>query len=533
MIEWSTLEARIDEQLRAAHVPGLALAVVLGREIIFARGFGITSVEDASLPITPQTLFRIGSTTKPLTGTAIMRLVDAGILDLDTPLSQYLDWFTLSEDHAAERVTLRMLLSHTAGLPTMYQVAGPRDPAALGAYLRQTLPTVPLVASPGTLWSYSNLGLNLAGYVAEVVTGTPFPQLMQEWVFEPLQMTRTTFDPLVAMTYPLAQSHVLGSDSAVCVGHRYADNTTMNPSGMACSTVLDLANFALMQLNQGQFQGQSFLPPASIAEMQRQQADPYVGLDAGYGLTFFIGRNQGRRQLWHHGSMSSFFARLTLLPDDSMAVIALYNRFTYDLDIDTIRNEIFDQVLGGAKPPPPDRRIEPDRTVWPAYVGTYLGHWQGYATIRIAKDQLVMDRNGERWVLEPWRTDLYVGKRADTEETITVGFITGAEPIEYIMVNTTPCRRVKQVAVGVVEPAQLQIFTGTYTGDVGSMIVHVSDGQLHIRPVWSSTATAYTPLDATRFVGREGIMTFQVAADGTVGALIWGGDYRLIRETNS
>ena len=112
--------------------------------------------------------------------------------------------------------------------------------------------------------------------------------------------------PLIALTYPLAQSHVLGSDGAVCVEHRYADNTTMNPSGMACSTVLDLANFALMQLHQGQFQGQSFLHPSSIAEMQRIQADPYMGLDAGYGLTFFVGPNQGWRQLWHHGSMSPF-----------------------------------------------------------------------------------------------------------------------------------------------------------------------------------------------------------------------------------
>jgi CubicO group peptidase (beta-lactamase class C family) len=88
MIDWPTLESRIDEQLRAAHVPGLALAVIHGQEIIYARGFGVPSLEDASRPITSQTLFRIGSTTKPLTGSAIMRLVDAGILDLDTPLPQ-------------------------------------------------------------------------------------------------------------------------------------------------------------------------------------------------------------------------------------------------------------------------------------------------------------------------------------------------------------------------------------------------------------------------------------------------------------
>src|SRR5438093_8086977 len=110
------LEQRIADAMGAAGVPGLALAVVQGDEVVYARGFGVTSVEDGGLPVTPQTLFRIGSTTKPLTGTAVMRLVEAGQLDLDRPVRDRLDWFALSEP-GAERVTLRMLMSHTAGLP--------------------------------------------------------------------------------------------------------------------------------------------------------------------------------------------------------------------------------------------------------------------------------------------------------------------------------------------------------------------------------------------------------------------------------
>ena len=157
---------------------GLALAIVQGGEVAYANGFGVTSAEDGGVAVTPQTLFRIGSTTKPLTGTAVMRLVERGLLDLDRPVTAYLPWLRFSEAGVAERVTLRMLLSHTAGLPreqiTPHLLFGRRDPAGLEAYVREELPRLPLVAPPGVVWSYSNPGINLAGYLAEVVSGRPY-----------------------------------------------------------------------------------------------------------------------------------------------------------------------------------------------------------------------------------------------------------------------------------------------------------------------------------------------------------------------
>src|SRR5581483_7052762 len=115
MLHIYSLERQIQDLMQTAHVPGLALAIVKNQEILYARGFGVTSVEDSGMPVTPQTLFRIGSVTKPLTGTMIMRLVDEGKLELDSPVRAYLPWFTLSEPGAAERVTLRMLLCHMSG----------------------------------------------------------------------------------------------------------------------------------------------------------------------------------------------------------------------------------------------------------------------------------------------------------------------------------------------------------------------------------------------------------------------------------
>ncbi len=202
------IDRLVEEQMSAAHVPGLALAIVHDRQLLHARGFGVTSVEDNGLPVTPHTLFAIGSVTKPLVAIAIMRLVEAGALDLDKPIKTYLPWFALSDPHAADVVTLRMLLSHTAGLPTSYDPFGRRSPKDLEGYIRDVVPKYRLVAPPGRVFSYSNVGFGVAGYVAAHVAGMDFPTLMQALVFDPLAMTRTTFDPCVAATYPLAQGHV-------------------------------------------------------------------------------------------------------------------------------------------------------------------------------------------------------------------------------------------------------------------------------------------------------------------------------------
>jgi len=205
MFNLYTLEKSITKHMDAAQVPGLALAIVRGQEILYARGFGMTSVEDGGMPVTPQTLFRIGSATKSLTGTALLRLVEAGILDLDCPLKEYIDWLTFDKPDGAEKITLRMLLSHTSGLPTDSPSEDRRSPSGLETFVREQLPYCPLVAEPGKLFAYSNLGLMLAGFLAQYVCELPFTEVMQELVFTPLDMQRTTFDPTIAMTYPLAR----------------------------------------------------------------------------------------------------------------------------------------------------------------------------------------------------------------------------------------------------------------------------------------------------------------------------------------
>ena len=168
------LAARMAE----ARVPGLAIALVRDGAVAEARGFGVTSVDDRGLPVTPQTLFQIGSTTKPLTGMMIMRLVAAGLLAL-IALSSSICPPSASPSRTRPSVSLCACSSATPpgspGTRSPTRLHGRRDLAGLADYVRDELPTRPLVAPPGTRWEYSNPGINLAAHLAEVVTGRTYP----------------------------------------------------------------------------------------------------------------------------------------------------------------------------------------------------------------------------------------------------------------------------------------------------------------------------------------------------------------------
>jgi CubicO group peptidase (beta-lactamase class C family) len=345
-VEW--LEERVAAAMAADAVPGVALAVFHHGAVVYARGFGVTSVEEGGVPITPRTLFQIGSTTKPLTGTMLMRLVERGALDLDRPVRTWLPDLRFSVPGAAERVTLRMLLSHTAGLPwdqiTPTRLHGSRDPSALAAWVRDELPHRPLVAMPGEQWSYSNPGINLAAHLAEIVTGETYPDLMRSLVFAPLGMTRTTFDPTVAMTYPHAQAHEWAEDGTLRVVHRAPDNAAQYPSAFAYSTALDLANFALLHLREGRFGDTQILSSEGIAAMHAPQSVRGDTSGGAYGLTFFIDSYRGMRQISLYGGISSFSSEFTLLPEANVGVILLRNHGD-DFDAPAIVRAIFDDLL--------------------------------------------------------------------------------------------------------------------------------------------------------------------------------------------
>ena len=528
MLNIDSLEHDIQSRMQDAHVPGLALCTLKDCEILYANGFGVMSVESGQ-PVTPETIFRIGSTTKPLTGTAAMRLVEQGKLDLDAPMTHYVEWLTFSEPGVAECVTLRMLLSHTSGLSNEAEPFGSRDPQGLEMYMRYQLPHLPMFAPPGRVYSYSNPGLNLVGYILESVTGKHYADLMHELVFEPLSMTRSTFDPLVAMTYPVAQSHDLSHDGTLTVRHRFADNVAHYPSGFAMSTVLDLANFAIMQMSEGMFQGQRILSPELVSMMQMPQVQLQTVDATGYGLTLASHSYKGIHTVGHDGGITAFVCKFFLVPESGVAVIMLMNRG--GLDIDGITNSILDKLLDLPQQSSQPLAVEPHRSLWPLYEGSYLGNWVGLARIQAVNDILVLNLNGKIIPLQALSDDTYF--RQSEGNDVSVGFVReGTHPVQYIMLNGSPLRRIDTTTDDRSNVADWITYTGTYANPgLDTYEVSLRDNELYIYSHVDGVEMTAIPIKGRQFATRWGIFEFIENADGEIITVVQAMQWRFERIT--
>lgn len=509
------LEQFIADAMRTARVPGASVAVIQNHEVVYARGFGVTSVEEGGLPCTPDTLFRIGSTSKPLTTAAIMRLVEQGVLELDTSIDELLTDLQFSQPGAIQQVTLRKLLSHQAALPTAAEHWGSRAPEGLREGVYGDIASYPLVAPVGKIWSYSNPGINLAGYVAEFASRKPYTDLMQELVFDPLAMKRTTFDPLVAMTYPLAQSHDVDEAGVLRVQHRYADNTQHYPSGFAISTVLDLANFAIMLMSGGLFKGQRVLSAESVAEMQKPQASFLSPNNDGYGLTLGSYDYKGVRCVGHGGRISTFACLFEMVPERGAAVIVLSNRAAeWSPQEQRITRFVFDHLLDLPATVPAVKTQPPNPALWPRLTGTYVGATSGMATIMVENDVLMLEWEGAKLPLEMVREELYVAQIPNQDEPFSVGFmLEGDTPVEYITVLPAPghslaLQRLALDPAYQPDPASWSAYTGIYSDGTFNFEVLVENGGLVVKSSLFPAAMPARDIGAKRILLPLGVMTF-------------------------
>lgn len=517
MLDIQALERQVTERMTAHRIPGLALAVIHQGEILYANGFGVTSVEEGGQPVTSRTLFRVGSVSKPLTGTVIMRLVDQGLLELDRPITEYVPWIRFSEEGAARRVTLRMLLSHTSGLSSVANAFGSRDPGALEAMVREVIPALPLEAPPGKVYAYSNPGLSLAAYVASLVAGKDFEQLMQEQLFRPLGMERSTFDPLLALSYPVALPHEPGPDGQLRVLRPFADNASFHPAGFAMTTVLDLVNFALLHMNRGRSGEQQLLSPGAVEAMHTLQASHYRADGGGYGLTFFTGVYKGQKQVYHGGGIHTYQASLDMLPETQTAVLFMANRVYPPGVMKRLIEGTFDQLLDlpAEAPEAAVAASEPNRVLWPAYTGTYVCKFAGLARVAEADGRLMLDYEGQTQALQPNANGTY-SLQTERAGAVGVGFVAEADgPCQYMMIGNALLKRIELDPAYALPPEMLAAAAGTYynvhNGARGAVLRAADDGRLRVSFGWADwQETPCTPLNSpTRFASRWG--TFDLA----------------------
>src|SRR5206468_7541885 len=195
---------------------------------------------------------------------------------------------------------------------------------ALGVEIRGMKAAV-FFTEPGAVHSYANPGYWIAGFVAEQIAGKPYADVMQERVFAPLGMSRSTFRPTLAMTYPMAQGHDATASTPPSVIRPAADNVANWPAGSMFSNVHDLSRYVAAFMNGGRVDGRQALAPAVIAKLATPHA-PIPGGASSYGYGLTIGERRGIRIVQHGGSRSGYGSTIMMAPDRRAAVVVVANR---------------------------------------------------------------------------------------------------------------------------------------------------------------------------------------------------------------
>jgi len=343
------LDDYISQTIDLWKVPGVGVAVVKDGKTIFSKGFGYRNVEK-KLPVTPDTIFAIGSATKAFAAASIGLMVDDGKLEWDKPVKNYLPTFKLHDPFATERMSPRDLLCHRSGLPRhdlmWYNSSSKRE--EIFDRLQYLEPSRDF----RTDFQYQNLMYMTAGYLAGKVSGLGWEALVRQRIFEPLGMTNSNFvveesqeTPDFALPYEEKEEVVKQIP--------FRNITEVGPAGSINSSITQMVNWVLLQLNKGKF-GETQVVSESVMKQahspQMVIADPLWGelMQAEYityGLGWFIQPFRGHTLIHHGGNIDGFSAFVSFMPDQNAGVIVLTN-LDGNFATQTIAYSIYDRLLG-------------------------------------------------------------------------------------------------------------------------------------------------------------------------------------------
>jgi CubicO group peptidase (beta-lactamase class C family) len=335
---------------KAAEIPaGLSVVIVHNHQVVYASGFGLANGPQG-VKAAPETVYMWWSMTKMVTATAIMQLYDQGLIDLDAPVSGYLEYFP-----AEQPITVRQLLNHSAGLPTpdadfFVEINLDGEPLldsdnVARAYCKEFTKNS---FEPGTSAAYSNKHYLLLGQIVSEVSGQPYTEYVEENILTPLGMDNTDFTYSgEAMVANAAASAVPADDTERFVSaldmHRglgdgadfirkvddqYTWIKRLNciaASGGLIGSTTDAIRFVQMHLNGGKIDGAPILSPESIALMQEMQLSTN-GDPLGFGLGWFV-EKRGEHPYVEHGGSGWFLGAtmMRLYPDDGLGIVIMGN----------------------------------------------------------------------------------------------------------------------------------------------------------------------------------------------------------------
>ncbi|HEX2912731.1 MAG TPA: alpha/beta fold hydrolase [Chloroflexia bacterium] len=326
------------------NIPGLAVALVDDKQVLWSEGFGYTGV-DQKTPVTPQTLFSMQSVSKNFTSVAVLMAVQDGLLDLDTPINVYLPDFKINsifDEHPEQKITLKHLLSHTAGFTHEAPVGSNYDntPTTFEEHVKSISNTW-LKFPVGQGYSYSNLGIDLAAYILQVRTGKPFTQYMQEKLLNPVGMTASSFD----MTYiKNISNRAIGHDTGIA---NIPLEVPMLGAGGLYSSADDMARYVQFQMNGGLVNTGAGSARRVVAEslLETTYAPPSpLTRQQGAGWGVFVGKKYNTYYIGTGGGGFGFLTDLLWYPELKLGIVTLTNSANHQLQ-NKLSSQILDELI--------------------------------------------------------------------------------------------------------------------------------------------------------------------------------------------
>ena len=412
---FARLDQFVEQKMRATNLPGVAIALTDRQKLLRVSTYGYADLA-AQTPVTPETLFEIGSIGKSFTSIALLQQHDAGRFAPHEPLARHLPWFKVQSAHGP--ITAHHLMSHTAGLSQ-----GPDWPTD-GRYEVWDLCRTETGFLPGERFYYSNAGYKALGILLEDLAGQRYGDIIQSQILDPLSMTSTA--PVIthetrkrlAVGYQDLYDDRPSHPTHPLVVAPFLELTTGD--GCIASTPTDMAKYVRMLINRGCHANGRILSEKSFQLLTQHaiKAQPGTfkaydlqdGASWGYGL--LVGKIDGHTHLLHGGSMPGYMAAMIADTDHGLGAVVLVNGSTDPAGMAVFSLKLLRAALNGEEPPAFPPLTDPSSVDnAQEYAGTFEG--DQFLTLLAREDKLILQHNGERVALEPRGPDTFYVPHAD------------------------------------------------------------------------------------------------------------------------
>jgi CubicO group peptidase (beta-lactamase class C family) len=573
------LDTAFERVLKDWHAAGFAVAVVEKDKIVYAKGFGYRDVENKA-PVTPNTLFAIGSCTKAFTASMIGLLQKDGKLSIDKPVRNYLPELKFYNNEMNNSITLRDMMCHRTGLPR-HDYSWYGFPSSSRDSLMKRIQYMEPSAGIRERWQYNNFMFLLQGMIAEKMTGKSWEENIRENIFKPLGMTASNFsiedlkkDTNIAVGYGLKKDSIIKK-----LDYYHID--AMGPAGSINSNVLEMANWVNTWIHNGKFEGKEIIPASYASEAISSQMVIGPGLPSkekpdiqfsSYGFGWMLASYKGHYRVEHGGNIDGFSASTCFFPTDSLGIVVLSNQNGSSVP-SIVRNLIADRLLDlpyfdwntdlknaadkakaaekEAAKTKTDNRKENTIPTHPLedYAGLYYHPAYGTFEISDNNDSLFAQLGKDQLWLQQYHYDIFAPYDKDPDDGIDTSQKSGLRfqfemnqagdisEVEVALEPTlAPLKFTRRPKPKETSREELQKYTGDYQISTATVKVYIKDNKTLFVMIPGQPEYELVPVEKDKFALKilSGyFVQFDVSAEGETNALIFvqpNGNFKAVRK---